>query len=76
LRVLLIVLRQTLRRRDGYKARDWLSHAQLVRRAGRGSAAVSGAVASLVLKGLIIAEDAAGKPLHTAEERRSHLGRL
>jgi hypothetical protein len=58
------------------KARDWLSHSQLVRRTGRGSGAVSAAVASLVVRGLIAVEDAAGRPLATAAERRRHLGRL
>ncbi len=44
LRVLLIVLRQTLGWREGsdtrarwrYKRRDWISHSQMVRRTGRG----------------------------------------
>ena len=85
LRVLLVVLRQTW----GWKAdrtntgsegqtkrRDWLSHRQLCRRTGRGSEAVSGAVASLTASGLIIVEDAGGTPLITPEERRRCLGRL
>jgi len=85
LRVLLVVLRQTW----GWKAdrtktdntgptkrRDWLSHRQLCRRTGRGSEAVSGAVASLTALGLIVVEDASGTPLSTPEERRRCLGRL
>ncbi|MGI4791058.1 MAG: hypothetical protein ACRYFS_19705 [Janthinobacterium lividum] len=85
LRVLLVVLRQTW----GWKAdwaetkqgrrtkrRDWLSHSQLCRRTGRGSDAVSGAVASLTASGLIIVEDAAGNLLPTPEERQRSLGRL
>ena len=79
LRVLLVVLRQTLGWRESrclFKERDWLTHAQLVRRTGRGSEAVSSAVAALVERGLIVVEDAAGVPLSTPEERRRHLGRL
>ena len=58
------------------KRRDWLSHRQLCRRTGRGSDAVSAAVASLTASGLIIVEDAGGKPLRTPDERRRCLGRL
>ncbi len=58
------------------KRRDWLSHHQLCRRTGRGSDAVSAAVASLTASGLIIVEDAGGKLLTTPEERRRCLGRL
>ena len=58
------------------KCRDWLSHSQLCRRTGRGSDAVSAAVASLTASGLIIVEDAGGKPLATPEERRRCMGRL
>lgn len=58
------------------KRRDWLSHRQLCRRTGRGSDAVSAAVASLTTSGLIIVEDAGGKPLTTPDERRRCLGRL
>ncbi len=91
LRVLLVVLRQTwgwkadrtetggkvVRDSRGQtKRRDWLSHRQLCRRTGRGSEAVSGAVASLTASGLIIVEDAGGTALITPEERRRCLGRL
>jgi hypothetical protein len=81
LRVWLVVVRQTAGWRAApgsraRKARDWLSHSQLVRRTGRGGGAVSAAVAALVGRGLIVVEDAAGRPLATAEERRRHLGRL
>jgi len=79
LRVLLIVLRQTIGRRDRQgrsKTRDWLSHSQLVRRTGRGSDAVSNAIATLVRHGLIVVETSVGLPLATAAERRRHLGRL
>jgi len=63
-------------KRQVTKHRDWLSHRQLCRRAGRGSDAVSAAVASLTASGLIIVEDASGKPLTTPEERRRCLDRL
>jgi len=88
LRVLLVVLRQTWGWRsdrlavDGtqkhyeHKRRDWLSHRQLCRRTGRGSDAVSGAVASLTASGLIVVEDAGGRELSTPEARRRCLGRL
>ncbi len=83
LRVLLVVLRQTwgwqADRLSGvgrHKRRDWLSHRQLCKRTGRGSEAVSGAVASLSASGLIIVEDAAGNLLRTPEERRRCLSRL
>ena len=83
LRVLLVVLRQTWGWRadrfgenGAHKRRDWLSHRQLCRRTGRGSDAVSAAVASLSASGLIIVEDAGGRPLPTPEERRRCLGRL
>ncbi len=64
------------RKNYGHKRRDWLSHRQLCRRTGRGSEAVSGAVASLSASGLIVVEDAGGTPLMTPEERRRCLGRL
>ena len=83
LRILLVVLRQTAGWRSdrlaegvSHKRRDWLSHRQLCRRTGRGSDAVSGAVASLTASGLIVVEDADGRPLATPEERRRCLGRL
>jgi len=79
LRVLLIVLRQTIGRRDKQgraKSRDWLSHAQLVKRTGRGSDAVSSAIAALVRRGLIQTETSTGTPLGSPAERRRYLGRL
>ena len=83
LRVLLVVLRQTwgwqanLEEKDGRrKLRDWISHSQLCQRTGRGSDAVSCAVAALVVAGLIVVEDAAGNPLATPEQRQRSLGRL
>jgi hypothetical protein len=80
LRVLLVVLRQTWGWRDvttgKHKARDWLTSGQLQRRTGRAGEAVSSAVDGLVRRGLIVVEDAWGRPLATAEERRRHLGKL
>src|SRR5947209_3702898 len=83
LRVLLVVLRQTLGWREGsetggwrYKQRDWISHMQLMKKTGRGSEALSEAVGSLVAAGLIVVEDAKGRLLDTPDKRRRHLGRL
>jgi hypothetical protein len=79
LRVLLVVVRQTAGWRDRKgraKARDWISHGQLVQRTGRRSEAVSGAIDRLVRRGLLVVEDSAGTALATPEQRRRHLGRL
>jgi hypothetical protein len=83
LRVLLVVLRATLGWREGddrggwrYKRRDWISHAQFMKRTGRGSEAVSRAIHRLVARSLLVVEDTQGKPLATTAERRGHVGRL
>jgi len=82
LRVLLLVLRQTIgwreRTEDGWrhKRRDWISQAQMMKRTGRGSEAVSKAVGSLVGLGLIVAEAADGRALDTAAKRRAYVGRM
>ena len=81
LRVLLVVVRQTLGWQSGTnpakrKARDWLTQSQLIRRTGRASGAVSRAVDALVQAGLINVTDRAGTPMKTADERRRHLGHL
>ena len=81
LRVLLVVVRQTLgwQARPGSprrKDRDWLTQSQLMRRTGRASGAVSRAVDALVRSGLINVMDRAGTPMRTAGERRRHLGHL
>ena len=82
LRVLLVVIRQTLgwqeqsggsRRSNQRKWRDYISHSQLCRKTGRASAAVSSAIDSLVKQGHIVVEDIAGRALSTSEERRRHL---
>lgn len=81
LRVLLVVVRQTLGWQEGpdpmhRKERDWLTQSQLMRRTGRASGAVSRAVDALVRAGLIEVLDRAGNALGTPAERRRHLGRL
>lgn len=83
MRVLLCVFRATFGFREGspsggwrHKERDWISHAQLCRRTGRGSDAVSKAVDALVRQGLVVTEDASGRTLKTSEERRRFVGRL
>jgi len=81
LRVLLVVVRQTLGWQDGphpsqRKERDWLTQGQLMRRTGRASEAVARAVDSLVRGGLIDVLDRAGTSLTTPAQRRRHLGRL
>ena len=81
LRILLVVVRQTLGWQEGpdpkrRKERDWLTQSQLMRRTGRASGAVSRAVDALVRAGLIDVLDRTGAPLMTPMERRRHLGRL
>lgn len=81
LRVLLVVVRQTLGWQEGpsssqRKERDWLTQSQLMGRTGRGSGAVAHAVEVLVQAGLIEVQDRTGKPVRTPAERRRHLGRL
>lgn len=81
--VLLVVLRSTLGWREGdgnggvrFKIRDWLTHAQLMKRSGKSSGTVSNAVGSLTAKGLIITEALDGTKLETPEMRRRHIGRV
>lgn len=83
LRVLLIVFRSTAGWRisapDGTsktKERDWISHAQMQRRTGRSSVAVSRAVQSLVAKSLIRVENVRGEPLASSQMRQAHFGRV
>lgn len=80
LRVLLIILRQTLgwkgNAKGGHKERDWITHSELCRRTGRASGAVSAAVDSLIRYEMIIAEDFEGNSLETAASRRWYLGKL
>lgn len=81
LRVLLVVVRQTLGWQDGpnssrRKERDWLTQSQLMRRTGRASEAVSAAVDGLVRARLIEVQDRWRRPLVTPAERRRCLGKL
>lgn len=81
LRVLLVVVRQTLGWQGGpdpaqRKERDWLTQSQLMRRTGRASGAVARAVDALVRGDLIEVLDRAGAPLRTPAARRRHLGQL
>ena len=79
LRVYLVVWRATkgwTAGRGRTKTRDWISSGQMQKRTGRSSEAVSAAIASLVSRGLLVVEDAAGRRLLTPEERRRHLGML
>ncbi len=81
LRVLLVVVRQTLGWQEGpdasqRKMKDWLTQSQLMRRTGRASGAVARAVDTLVQARLISVLDRFGAPLRTSAERRRHLGRL
>ncbi|MEP6754477.1 MAG: replication protein [Chthonomonadales bacterium] len=82
LRVLLVVMRSTLGWREGSnlggtqaKRRDWISHAQMMRRTGRSSASISSAVAKLVEASMIVVETERGESLQTPEERRAYLGK-
>ena len=81
LRVLLVVVRQTLGWQVGKdprlrKERDWLTQSQLMRRTGRASGAVARAVDALVRRDLIDVLNGDGQMLSTASERRRCLGRL
>lgn len=75
-RLLSVIVRQTFGWDEGdgtRKKTDWLSHAQLKRKTGRSSAALSLAIARLVRSGLIVVRDSVGTDLATpAERRRSH----
>lgn len=78
-RLLCVIVRQTI----GWmatggqrKAQDWLSHTQLKRRTGRGSAAVSAAIQGLLDRGLIAIRDADGNSVHAPNERMRHGKRL
>lgn len=73
LRVLLVVLRQTVGRG---KERDWLARSQIVARTGRSPDAVSRAVDSLSQNGLILVEEESGSPCVTPKARRAVQSRL
>ena len=74
LRVLLIVVRQTLGWVEDYitgrrKEKDWISRGQLMRKTGRGHSSVSTAIEKLIRKELIEAHDEAGRILQSPRER-------
>lgn len=73
LRLLLVVLRQTLLRGKRF---DWLANRQLKERTGRASEAVSAAIDTLVSRGLLEVRNGAGRLLATPQERRREQGRL
>jgi hypothetical protein len=79
-RLLCVVCRTTLGRRypvsGKRKRRDWMSHAQLMRRTGRGSGAVSRERAALIKRGVVACEAEDGSPLQSPRARRSHRGRV
>lgn len=78
-RVLCVIVRSTLGWRvpgGGRKHEDWISHAQLKRRTGRYSEAISRAVQSLVDKGLIAVRDEVGRELHSSRLRELHRSRV
>jgi hypothetical protein len=73
-RVLLCILRQTrVLGRERHSA--WLTHAELCRRTGRASEAVSAAIAVLAERLLIEVRDENGRILATARERQMTPGR-
>jgi len=66
-RLLGLIVRQTW---GWQKEQDWLSHAFLKRKTGRGSAALSRAIRVLVGAKLIVVRNLAGEVLDSASERR------
>ncbi len=73
LRLLLVVLRQTLLRNKRF---DWLASRQLKERTGRASEAVSAAIDALVTRGLLEVRNEQGRLLSTPQQRRREQGRL
>ena len=75
-RVLCVVVRQTLgwKAGPGRKESDRISQAQLCRKTGRASAAVSQAIDRLVTLGLLAATTKTGQPLNSAKRRRNGRG--
>lgn len=79
LRILLIIIRETLGRSDsegGRLKRAWLSQAYLKKRTGRQSEAISKAIDVLCQSGLIQVYDSLGRPLSSRRSRRFNRGRL
>ncbi len=74
LRVLLVVVRQTLGWIEDYetgrrKEKDWISRGQLMYKTGRGHTAITNAVEKLVRSGIVEAYDATGKLLESPRSR-------
>lgn len=73
-RLLCLIVRQTFGWQNGNgqrKEHDWLSHAQLRRKTGRSSAAISRAIDRLVCLGLIVVTDSQDRLLASTLDRRS-----
>jgi hypothetical protein len=78
-RIVCVIVRQTFGWSAGQGTRkqsDWLSHAQLRRRTGRASAALSRAIDVLVRSGILSVRDLTGRLLTTAQARRRSRSRL
>ena len=83
LRVLLIVIRQTLGWVDpghesahGRKWRDWISQSQLKAKTGKSRDSLSRAIGTLVEADLIVVENGAGEPLTSPDSRKRARARL
>lgn len=81
LRVLLVVIRQTLGWIDrdsvtGRKERDWITQSQLREKTSKSRDSISLAIATLVERGIIQVEDRHGKPLDSARSRQNNRDRL
>jgi phage replication O-like protein O len=81
LRVLLVILRQTLGWRDennvdARKERDWITQSQFQKRTGKSRDALSRAIQGLVEKKLIHVENRAGAALETPQKRRRERDRI
>lgn len=74
LRVLLVVLRQTVgyvwRTSKQRKYRDWISRSLFIKKASVSAKSVSVAVAGLINKGLLVATDTKGNILEAPEMRK------
>lgn len=79
-RLLCVVVRQTRGWKDARtgtrKTSDWLTRAQLMRKTGRNSEALSHALDSLVQQNLLEVRHESGRLLHTPSARRQVRGRI
>ena len=83
LRVLLVVIRQTLgwvdsqgANQQARKRRDWISQSQLMGKTGKSRDSVSRAVGALVDAGLVVVEKSSGELLTNAYDRKKARTRL